>query len=282
MSQNALFSSLDFGDRVYHNLMPGKTPGPGRVYSSLIVGSERALLIDTGYGIGDYRSYVESLTDRPITVVNTHGHIDHASGNGQFAEAWMNREDWELADWHTSLKMRRNSEGSADFCELLEDGPWKKLPLEEGQVFDLGDRVVVAHRCVGHTRGSMSFLDSKTGFLFTGDNITRRVLLLGPINSTSLPTFYQTLLDTEKLEFKKIVAAHVPYLMPRSWLDKVKAVVEEFDPIKAKPPICLSLDLPDMQPMEYTVGQDFDDPGYCGFVFDAKHLDEFLDKKGFF
>ena len=55
------FSSLTLAPGVYHTLMPGKTPGPGRVYSSLIVGTEKALLIDTGYGIGDYRSYVESL-----------------------------------------------------------------------------------------------------------------------------------------------------------------------------------------------------------------------------
>ena len=281
MRENGLFSSLELGDGVYHTLMPGKTPGPGRVYSSLIVGSKRALLIDTGYGIGDYRTYIESLTDRPVTVVNTHGHIDHASGNCQFGKVWLNREDWELANWHTSLEMRRSSEGSADFCELLRDGPWEKLPLEEGAVFDLGDRTVTVHCCAGHTRGSMSFLDSKTRFLFTGDNITRRVLLLDSIHSTTLPEFYQTLLDTEKLDFEKIVAAHVPYLIPRSWLGKVKTIVKAFDPAKGKPPICFSLRLPGIHPLEYTVGRDFDDPEYCGFVFDAEHLEEFLGKKNF-
>ena len=51
-----LFESLQLGYDIYHTKMPGHTPGPGRVFSSLIIGSEKALLIDTGYGIGDYKA----------------------------------------------------------------------------------------------------------------------------------------------------------------------------------------------------------------------------------
>lgn len=273
---NDLFTPLDLGEGILHIRMPGRTPGPGRVFSSLIVGEEKALVIDTGYGIGDYLGYLRGLTDKPLVVVNTHGHIDHASGNSQFGSAWLNPQDWALADWHTSIEMRRQSDGSAGYADLLVDGPWEKLPLEEGQAFDLGGRAVTAHRCAGHTRGSMSFLDSKTKILFTGDNITRRVLLLGPIHSTSLPEFYQTLLETEKLDFDRIAAAHVPYLMPRSWVGRVKRLVRSFDPAKGKPPICFNLAAPGMRPLEFTVGKDFDDPDYCGFVFDASHLEEFL------
>lgn len=273
------FSSRNLAPGVYHTLMPGKTPGPGRVYSSLILGTARALLIDTGYGIGDYRSYIESITQLPVTVVNTHGHIDHASGNGQFGSAWLNPLDWELADWHTSLEMRRNSDGSRDYSDDLMDGPWEKRALIAGSVFDLGGRTVTAYNCAGHTRGSMSFLDSKTGLLFTGDNITRRVLLLGSIHSTSLPEFRKTLEDTRKLDFKGIVAAHVPYIMPPSWIDKVENLVDGFDPVGGKPAICLKMDIPGVRPQEYTVGRDFDDPDYCGFVYDGNHLDEFLGRK---
>lgn len=273
------FSSLNLAPGVYHTLMPGKTPGPGRVYSSLILGDFRALLIDTGYGIGDYRGYIESLTNLPVTVVNTHGHIDHASGNSQFGSAWLSPLDWDLADWHTSLDMRLHSDGSRDYPEDLVDGPWEKEPLTPGTVFDLGGRTVTAYACAGHTQGSMSFLDSRTGLLFTGDNITRRVLLLGSIHSTTLPEFRKTLEETQKLRFQGIVAAHVPYIMPPSWVGKVKDLVDGFDPAKGKPAICLKMDIPGIRPLEYTVGRDFDDPDYCGFVFDGNHVDEFLGKK---
>lgn len=272
------FSSLTLAPGVYHTLMPGKTPGPGRVYSSLIVGTEKALLIDTGYGIGDYRSYVESLTGLPLIVANTHGHIDHASGNSQFGAAWLNPLDWELADWHTSLEMRLSSDGSRDYPQELVDGPWEKLALVPGTVFDLGGRTVTAYRCAGHTKGSMSFLDSQTGLLFTGDNITRRVLLLGSIHSTSLPEFRRTLEETEALNFRGIVAAHVPYIMPPEWVGRVKKLVDGFDPGKGKPAICLKMDIPGVLPLEYTVGRDFDNPEYCGFVFDGNHVDEFLER----
>ena len=38
----------------------------------LIIGTERALLIDTGIGIGNIRSVVETMTHLPYDVVNTH------------------------------------------------------------------------------------------------------------------------------------------------------------------------------------------------------------------
>ena len=273
MEKEELFTTLSLGDGVYHTKMPGKTPGPGRVFSSLIVGDDKALLIDTGYGIGDYLSYLRTITQKPIIVVNTHGHIDHASGNSQFGKAWLNPQDWNLADWHTALKTRENDSGCEGYQDILVDGPWEKCPLEAGMKFELGGRTITAYSCAGHTRGSMSFLDDKTGFLFTGDNITRRVLLLGGV---TLPEFYNTICDTKKIPFSKIVAAHVPYLMPRDWLDRVECIVLAFDPAKGKTPSNFSLSVPGMTPLEFTEGEGFDDPMYCGFVFDAAHLKEFL------
>ena len=52
----------------------------------LIAGKERALLVDTGWGSGDLPAHIATLTTLPLLVVNTHGHRDHTSGNGQFAE----------------------------------------------------------------------------------------------------------------------------------------------------------------------------------------------------
>ena len=72
------YKSVRIMDGVYH------ISDPLGVYSTLIVGSRRALLVDTGSGLGDLRGVVEGLTDRPLTVVNTHGHVDHISGDYQF------------------------------------------------------------------------------------------------------------------------------------------------------------------------------------------------------
>ena len=52
--------------------------------SYLILGRERALLFDTGMGIGDLRALTSKLTTLPVTVLNSHTHNDHVGDNWQF------------------------------------------------------------------------------------------------------------------------------------------------------------------------------------------------------
>ena len=42
------------------------------VISYLIEGEEKALLLDSGMGLGNIKAVVEFLTDKPITLVNSH------------------------------------------------------------------------------------------------------------------------------------------------------------------------------------------------------------------
>lgn len=72
------YKIIDMGNGIYHIWEPAG------VASSLITGKTKALLIDTGYGYGDLKSVVCSLTDLPLRVVNTHCHLDHAGGNYLF------------------------------------------------------------------------------------------------------------------------------------------------------------------------------------------------------
>lgn len=65
-------------EKVNQHVLAIKSLGGEFVY--LILGKKRALLIDTCVGIGHLRQFVESLTDLPITVALSHGHVDHAMG----------------------------------------------------------------------------------------------------------------------------------------------------------------------------------------------------------
>ena len=56
----------------------------GSVWMHLICGECGGLLLDTGYGIGNLKSVIEQLTDKPVSVFNTHWHGDHTGGNSQF------------------------------------------------------------------------------------------------------------------------------------------------------------------------------------------------------
>ena len=47
---------------------------------NLVIGKERALLFDLGIGADDFGAAARTLTDLPLTVILSHGHIDHIGG----------------------------------------------------------------------------------------------------------------------------------------------------------------------------------------------------------
>jgi len=55
-----------------------------QVHSYLVIGAERAALIDTGLGVGNVKAVVSQLTDLPIQVITTHAHWDHIGGHRFF------------------------------------------------------------------------------------------------------------------------------------------------------------------------------------------------------
>ncbi|GHG57130.1 MBL fold metallo-hydrolase [Sinomonas cellulolyticus] len=63
---------------------------PLRLNIGLVVGQDRALVVDTGQGPrqgAEILAAVRQKTDLPLVVVNTHAHYDHFFGNAVFAEA---------------------------------------------------------------------------------------------------------------------------------------------------------------------------------------------------
>ena len=73
----------------------------------VLEGRERALVIDTGIGIGDLKAMIQKLTAKPLTVVMTHGHGDHTGGAGQFGEYFMNEADFPIFDPQAEIAGRR-------------------------------------------------------------------------------------------------------------------------------------------------------------------------------
>ena len=58
------------------------------------------------------------------------------------------------------------------------NAPVKRIPMEDGQEFDLGGRVVTAYACPGHTPGSMVLLDEKP-LPVAGDALNCNLLITG-------------------------------------------------------------------------------------------------------
>lgn len=160
----------------------------------LLIGAERALLIDCGMGIGDLRGAVEMLTDKPVTVALSHGHVDHTGNARQFPEVWLHPADqgvripeslaWRRGDVEHIARRQKDCIGApytmfhlypfdinVDLREPEEPMPTVR-DLADGTQFDLGGgRVVTAYACPGHTAGEMVFLDSQTRTLIAGDAV---------------------------------------------------------------------------------------------------------------
>lgn len=81
---------------------------PSGVRCFLVEGSERALLIDTCSGVGNLAEYVATLTDKPLTVWVTHGHVDHVGGAGWFDTVHLNAADTAAAQDGMALADRKS------------------------------------------------------------------------------------------------------------------------------------------------------------------------------
>jgi len=153
---------------------------PDNVYCYLIVGEERALLYDTVYGIGSLPGVIKKITDKPVTVVLGHGHIDHANGAYQFDEAWLHEADFQLANSHSSAFYRRDIINSLSGSgQVLPDGfdtnfyinagAGNLKKLAPGHIFDLGGLTIEVIGMEGHTSGSVGILAREHRVLLNSD-----------------------------------------------------------------------------------------------------------------
>lgn len=152
-----------------------------KVHSFLLVGKEKAALIDTGLGIDSIKRVTDQLTDLPIVVITTHVHADHIGSHGEFENIYVHEED---ADWlingikGLSIEQIRKDIGRDITLPVPETfnpntyQPYQGQPtglLQEGDGIDIGDRKLTIYHTPGHSPGHISVFDTRKGYLFTGD-----------------------------------------------------------------------------------------------------------------
>jgi glyoxylase-like metal-dependent hydrolase (beta-lactamase superfamily II) len=72
---------------------------PGHVFSWLIAGSERSVLLDTGLGLADIAAAIAPVALTPTIVVNSHVHFDHVGGNELFEHTEMHERSPEWMEY---------------------------------------------------------------------------------------------------------------------------------------------------------------------------------------
>jgi Zn-dependent hydrolases, including glyoxylases len=142
----------------------------------LVEGDEKAALLDTGSGIGSLKACIQKLTDKPVIVLHTHGHVDHALGASEFEEIYMNRLDDYIYKEHSKMEFRKAGLVLSPYQdEITEKDIIPAVPcdafrdLKGGMSFDLGGATVEIYDCPGHTKGSVVMLLKEERALLLGD-----------------------------------------------------------------------------------------------------------------
>lgn len=140
----------------------------------LLVGSSKALLIDTG-GVEDPKEMpladtvmgllpMAGSSKIPLLVVHTHRHRDHRAGDPQF----VNRPGVQIVP--------------AYIDEVQEYFGFTSWPDGTARV-DLGDRTVDVIPTPGHNATHVAFYDRNTGLFFSGDFMLPGRLLVDDIDA---------------------------------------------------------------------------------------------------
>lgn len=175
----------------------------GSLYMYLLEGEEKALLIDTAYGLCDMKSYCEKLTDKPVIVANTHGHLDHAGGNGYFTEVMMHK--------NAPVDFATFEGGPCDITKLPHPD-YKKKFIGEGDVIDLGGRKIEVFDISAHSNGSLAFLDTASRLLFVGDEAeSAQVLMYELVEEKDHPYDFKQRVQSHKANMEKLWARRDEY-----------------------------------------------------------------------
>ena len=147
-------------------------------FSYLVVGEDEGVSIDTGYGAGNIREYLQTLTDKPVrNVINTHHHFDHTASNGYFEKALMHPNAFEYA-----------TIPYASFEGIDFPRDYEFVAVQNGDTYELGNRTLEFFWIPDHTPDGIAILDCKERIFFIGDELMP--MPMGKTLKVPLKTFY--------------------------------------------------------------------------------------------
>lgn len=197
----------------------------GEATGYLVIGEEKACFIDTMVANFNYHDAIREITDKPILVVNTHGHPDHIYGNIFFDKAFLHPADFEEAAFFAA---------EPEFVAECEKRGAHMPPFEEikeGDLIDLGGKTLKVYDLPGHTAGGILLLCPEDRILYTGDSINHHLWM--QLSNCSTITEYIKALERVMFlenEADRILHGHArdfdDISLMRELLDGLKTLVE--------------------------------------------------------
>lgn len=183
--------------------------GSGNAMSSetlyLLEGKDKAVLIDAGTTIPNLNKIVSKITKKPVTLLLTHVHPDHAGAVEYFDEVWINPADTVLIP------------------AFMPDYKGTVRYLENGQLIDLGGRVLETYFTPGHTPGSTTFLETGTDTGYSGDSFGNGNLLVFSDFETLIKTCKDSYEYFSSKGYKKFYCGHF-FGVNFETLDRIKLI----------------------------------------------------------
>lgn len=176
----------------------------GMVRFFLLIGTEKALMIDSGMNTPDAKEIAKTITKLPIELMNTHADRDHVAGNDAFEKFYMSSAEAE------NLKAK-----GEEFIDRI-------VPVKEGDVIDLGNRPLEIIDNPGHTPGSIAILDINNRVLIGGDAIQDgNIFMFGP--QRDIHDYVKSLkhLLTYKHRFDTVYPSHGSFPVEPALIDKL-------------------------------------------------------------
>ena len=187
---NPYVEVYQFRENLY-GLFTHNLDGGGDVWMFLTVGPEKALLVDTAYGLGDIKGLCDQITGgKPLYVAVTHEHFDHAYGACRFDKVYcheylapylaqQNAHMWDYLfdDYGDNIWV------DFDRNDLPKFKKYEIAGVPDGYKFNLGGSYEVELLYQGgHSAGHAAFLDKQNRVVFTGDNIICDTSGCGSVN----------------------------------------------------------------------------------------------------
>ncbi len=190
------------------------------VKSFLVIGSEKALLFDTGMGIENIKNEVEKLWQGDLIVVNSHCHFDHVGDNWRFPIVYGAVGD------NADLV-------AAEGCETLKIKPYSRQIVEEGHCFDLGNRRLEVIYTPGHSNDCIMLYDVDYKVLFVGDSYYNGPLFMQMddvhFGKSSLEKYYLSMENVLKRydEIEFAYSSHNNFIVNKDKLMELRDALDE-------------------------------------------------------
>ncbi len=206
-------------------------------HSYLLLGEEKALLIDTGLGISNIKKVIDEITHLPIMVATTHVHWDHIGGHKSFNDIAVHalEKEW-LLNFPIPLEVVKNNLMKLPFeypksFDIDKYDIYKGIPtlvLNDNDIINIGNRKIRVIHTPGHSPGHICFYELEKKYLFTGDLVYEGKL--DAYYPTTDPIAFKNSIDKiRNLKITKILPGHHKLNISNILINEIWNAFEELD-----------------------------------------------------